>query len=82
MITVLWTLLFAVLALRPALEAGLGREAVTGILFGSTLGLSLDASAPGGSPEPGTLPALTIGIAAAGVATGWTVRPLLEADGR
>jgi hypothetical protein len=80
MIFVLWVLLFSVLLLRPALEPGLGRDAVTGILFGSTLGLSLYASAPWGAPEPGTLPALTIGVAAAGVATGWVVKPLLEAD--
>lgn len=77
---VLWALLFSVLVLRPALAPGLGRDALTGILFGSTLGLSLYASAPWGAPDPGTLPALTVGVAAAGMATGWVVRPLLEAD--
>jgi hypothetical protein len=46
MIVVLLALLFAVLALRHALPDGLGRDAVIGILFGSTLGLFFYADAP------------------------------------
>ncbi|MFE7632293.1 hypothetical protein [Kocuria sp. NPDC057446] len=80
MIVVLWVLLFAVLALRHALPAGLGREAVIGILSGPTLGLSVYADAPWDAAGPGLLPAATVAVAGAGVAAGYLWRHLLIAE--
>ena len=80
MIVVLLALLFAVLALRHALPDGLGREAVIGILFGSTLGLSFYADAPWGADGPGLLPAATCAVAAAGIAAGYLCRHLLMTE--
>ena len=76
MIVVLLALLFAVLALPD----GLGREAVIGILFGSTLGLSFYADAPWGATGPGLLPAATCAVATAGVAAGYLCRHLLMTE--
>lgn len=67
-------------ALRHALPDGLGREAIIGILFGSTLGLSFYADAPWGAAGSGLLPAATCAVAAASIAAGYLCRHLLIAE--
>lgn len=75
--TVLWVLLFAVLAARHSLAPGPVREAILAVLFGATLALSLYASAPWGDETAGVLPAVTVVVAAAGLAAGAAFRSAL-----